>query len=327
MAEGFFLGRPVDDWLNEVDAAKSQNLESYNTEADLFFNGIADALVGNASAAPAGGEEGPAAGARGGGKGKPGGAKAGGRGKAKDAPSGGIDMGEAIADIGNDIVATAEKTADGVVKAKEKEVKGKKDAEDGYSAFSSALQGGLVAGMAQSATSIGNAFTTLVLDLKNGTADVGETFKVLAAEMGKNIINAVGEGLIQMGAGKLAEGTAQAIVMDPRAGTQFIAGGLLAAAGGVIKGLAAAFLEEGGVVTRPTLAFVGEGGQSEAVIPLDRLSEFAVTGGALRVQRFEAEFPGISNHSVLSAALRETEARRFVMDRQVANRRIGRRIN
>ena len=33
-------------------------------------------------------------------------------------------------------------------------------------------------------------------------------------------------------------------------------------------------LAEGGVVTSPTLAMIGEGGQSEAVIPLDRLHEF-----------------------------------------------------
>lgn len=33
-------------------------------------------------------------------------------------------------------------------------------------------------------------------------------------------------------------------------------------------------LAEGGVVTSPTLAMIGEGGQSEAVIPLDRLNEF-----------------------------------------------------
>lgn len=41
-------------------------------------------------------------------------------------------------------------------------------------------------------------------------------------------------------------------------------------------------LAEGGVVTSPTLAMIGEGGQSEAVIPLDRLGEFS--GGSQRVE-------------------------------------------
>jgi len=40
-------------------------------------------------------------------------------------------------------------------------------------------------------------------------------------------------------------------------------------------------LAEGGIVTAPTLAMIGEGGQSEAVIPLDRLGEF---GGGGRVE-------------------------------------------
>jgi hypothetical protein len=51
--------------------------------------------------------------------------------------------------------------------------------------------------------------------------------------------------------------------------------------GGAIPGLA-----EGGIVTRPTLAMIGEGGQSEAVIPLDKLGKMGggdiiinVTGG------------------------------------------------
>lgn len=37
-------------------------------------------------------------------------------------------------------------------------------------------------------------------------------------------------------------------------------------------------LAEGGIVTSPTLAMIGEGGQSEAVIPLDRLGEFGGGG-------------------------------------------------
>jgi SLT domain-containing protein len=50
--------------------------------------------------------------------------------------------------------------------------------------------------------------------------------------------------------------------------------------GGLIPGLA-----EGGIVTKPTLAMIGEGGQSEAVIPLDKLGNMGgnitinVTGG------------------------------------------------
>jgi TP901 family phage tail tape measure protein len=38
-------------------------------------------------------------------------------------------------------------------------------------------------------------------------------------------------------------------------------------------------LAEGGIVTRPTLAMIGEGGESEAVIPLSRMSDFGFGGG------------------------------------------------
>jgi len=39
------------------------------------------------------------------------------------------------------------------------------------------------------------------------------------------------------------------------------------------------YLAEGGIITRPTLAMVGEGGESEAVIPLSKLNAMIGTGG------------------------------------------------
>ena len=41
---------------------------------------------------------------------------------------------------------------------------------------------------------------------------------------------------------------------------------------------AAALLAKGGIVTGPTLAVIGEGGQNEAVVPLDRAGEFGFGG-------------------------------------------------
>lgn len=38
-------------------------------------------------------------------------------------------------------------------------------------------------------------------------------------------------------------------------------------------------LAEGGIVTKPTLAMIGEGGESEAVIPLSKMNDFGVGGG------------------------------------------------
>jgi len=49
-------------------------------------------------------------------------------------------------------------------------------------------------------------------------------------------------------------------------------------------GIAVPFLAEGGIVTGPTLAMIGEGRESEAVIPLSKLPQIAgATGGAVEV--------------------------------------------
>lgn len=49
-------------------------------------------------------------------------------------------------------------------------------------------------------------------------------------------------------------------------------------------GISIPFLAEGGIVTGPTLAMIGEGGESEAVIPLSKLPQMAgATGGAVEV--------------------------------------------
>jgi hypothetical protein len=42
-------------------------------------------------------------------------------------------------------------------------------------------------------------------------------------------------------------------------------------------------LAEGGIVTGPTLAMIGEGRGPEAVIPLDRMGEFGMGGGGTTV--------------------------------------------
>jgi len=46
--------------------------------------------------------------------------------------------------------------------------------------------------------------------------------------------------------------------------------GVISSAGSLIKS-SVPFLSEGGIITRPTLAMIGEGGESEAVIPLSKL--------------------------------------------------------
>jgi hypothetical protein len=61
--------------------------------------------------------------------------------------------------------------------------------------------------------------------------------------------------------------------------------GVSALAGGIgrISGRIAG-LADGGIVTKPTLAMVGEGGESEAVIPLSKLGQFGGGGTTINIQ-------------------------------------------
>ena len=66
-----------------------------------------------------------------------------------------------------------------------------------------------------------------------------------------------------------------------------VAGGVGDAGGGLFSGLAKLFgytpMADGGIVSKPTFAMVGEGGESEAIMPLSKLDSFfgkAFTAGA-----------------------------------------------
>jgi hypothetical protein len=61
-------------------------------------------------------------------------------------------------------------------------------------------------------------------------------------------------------------------------GVSALAGGIGRVAGRI------AGLAEGGIVTKPTLAMVGEGGESEAVIPLSKLGQFGGGGTTINIQ-------------------------------------------
>jgi hypothetical protein len=112
-----------------------------------------------------------------------------------------------------------------------------------------------------------------------------------AMKKGENILDALGEAFL-----RLAEDIAFAILKAEllaafNAALGVGTGGASTAAtggGGLLKMLASLFgggMAEGGVVTGPTLTMVGEGNESEAVMPLSKLSGFLTTSfnaGAMR---------------------------------------------
>lgn len=114
-----------------------------------------------------------------------------------------------------------------------------------------------------------NAIVTMFDKLEEGESRFGNFIKSLAA------------GLKQMAAQFIATAIAAlALAVAVRFAIGGAAGiGSIGDIFGTMQSVAGfmpniPMLAEGGIVTAPTLAMIGEGGQSEAVIPLDRLGEF-----------------------------------------------------
>ena len=106
-----------------------------------------------------------------------------------------------------------------------------------------------------------------------------------------DLLQSLGQMFIQYGVA--VEGFVKALLMGPTpigAGLAIAAGvGMIAAAGAIRASMAKATagdipaLAEGGIVTGPTLALIGEGRESEAVIPLSKLNSM-MSGGSNRVE-------------------------------------------
>jgi phage-related minor tail protein len=131
--------------------------------------------------------------------------------------------------------------------------------------------------MRLSIDAVGNSLQTLfVASIQNG-----ESFT-------KNLMNMLKALTVKLLAAAAAAAILAALITVITGGTGFAltAGGPLlsgsALVGGLFKGIMGIpQMAEGGIVTGPTLAMVGEGGGPEAVIPLDRLNSFA--GGNINV--------------------------------------------
>ena len=135
-------------------------------------------------------------------------------------------------------------------------------------------------------------FTALAVQAGNAMKDVFAKSLVVAfgeLEKGETRFGKFKESMVSMLRDMIIQFTAAAIAAFALAvavrlaigGVGGIGGiadifGTMQAVGGFMPNIP--MLAEGGIVTGPTLAMVGEGGQSEAVIPLDRLHEFGGNG-------------------------------------------------
>lgn len=167
-------------------------------------------------------------------------------------------------------------------------------------------------------------FTVWTEQMKEGTFDVAEAFKRLGNSMLKFLLQAVGKGLIQQAAAKVAEGIAASLsIFGAVAAPGLFAGAAkLAAAGGIILGAASAIrLAKGGLVTKPTSAIIGEAGP-ELVVPLDKLG--ALGGVDMSGSTFPMIFPNVRREEDLKGTrFSQTAARELAKITQDLNQRSG----
>jgi TP901 family phage tail tape measure protein len=147
--------------------------------------------------------------------------------------------------------------------------------------------------------SLNQVINTMVMDTAIGMAEIGGAILVGEASF-KDFGNfALGQlanlfhqlGVLFLEYGIAVEALKVSLSMGPIGGPLAIGAGiaLIAAAGAINAKMSAAAegipaLAEGGIVTGPTLALIGEGRESEAVIPLSKLPQIAgATGGAVEV--------------------------------------------
>jgi len=173
------------------------------------------------------------------------------------------------------------------------------------------------------ATGISAAIETFVIEARSGATTVEDAFKAMARSMFRAIVKSIGESLIKQGAAKIAQGIAAAlgIVTAVAAPGLFAGGAKLIAAGAVIKGASIA-LAEGGIVTEPRMALIGEAGP-EAVIPLDKAGFGAID---LSGSTFNLSFPDVRDLAdVESERFAQSAARQLATGLQDVHKRMGRR--
>ena len=128
-----------------------------------------------------------------------------------------------------------------------------------------------------------NTIANSVINIGEGVLeDIGKAFAGVKDPFG-NVLQLLGDGLESIGKQLIVVGGLAQTIQEAL-GTLFInptnaiiVGALAIAAGAAVKAIGSkkgVALAEGGIVTGPTNALIGEGGQPEVVFPLDKLNSF-----------------------------------------------------
>jgi len=132
---------------------------------------------------------------------------------------------------------------------------------------------GMIVSLAQTVeTELGNAMSSAITGIITGTKTAQEAFAEMFANIGKAFIDMatkmIAKALIMQVLGIVLGGAGGGGASAAKSGSSYTGGGF---AGGLTKEWGK-YMADGGYVTGPTSAVIGEGGQPEYVIPESRMS-------------------------------------------------------
>lgn len=139
----------------------------------------------------------------------------------------------------------------------------------------------IVGGLSSIYKQLAEDITKTALTSKNAWEDIGKVMVRAAVEAIATILDAFAESETAQALGALLTEN------YTKAGEHFLAAAGYGASAGVVRGLGAAYLAEGGIVTKPTNAVIGEGGEPEMVVPLSKAGKMGFGGGGLSVGKLQ----------------------------------------
>jgi hypothetical protein len=140
---------------------------------------------------------------------------------------------------------------------------------------------------------ITSSFTSMIQGMVEGNFSLTQSLKSLGKGVASSYLSTIASGLMAHGAKSTTDGAALAAKGLPGSAKAMSTGAEMMGSAVAMKKLSQTYLAQGGVVSKPTLAMIGEGGQSEAVIPLDKLPGGQALTKAKQISQISMTFNGV----------------------------------
>jgi hypothetical protein len=155
---------------------------------------------------------------------------------------------------------------------------------------------------------ITTSWTSMIQGMVEGNFSLTQSLKSLGKGVASSYLSTIASGLMAHGAKSTTDGAALAAKGLPGSAKAMSMGAEMMGSAVAMKKLSQAYLAQGGVVSKPTLAMIGEGGQSEAVIPLDKLPGGQALTKVKQVSQISMTFNGVRNLADISNGKLRTQA-------------------